>query len=608
MLINKIVVQQGDVAMRESGFTGKAPQGGRAQPVQAGHARVRWMRLPAVAYAWVAGCLLLSLAMAGWVGFHVARGEPGRAYLWLGLVAAVLLWAGLAALARQLEDTPGVLVTRDDAPALFEAMDRLRDKLKGPPIERVLLDTQFILGIRRTRRFGRFGGASNCLTIGLPLLLALDRRRLLALLAHEYARFHNARGALAPWLDRRLLRLRARLGPARNLARTRRERVHADRIARKLLGRHVAAAALIEFTVKAEWIKREFWPSHWRAAAASMTPMAPYAAMRVLALTPPHEDFAQEVLRQSLALPGNPKDGISPLRERLDALRAGRQLPLWSSSQAITLLGTRGPQWLAEFDRQWCRDNVAEWRLHRAYLARVRARGQFLAGRFRESSADELIEIAELMRRLDVDADVRSLYERILQLAPGHAGALCGLVQCLPDAEWKLRVACASSLFDASESHRCWASRAAVMTLEKYAPPGSSDAELQRWRERREAAEDMERGATRELAESPFFASIEPSDLKEFEKGELLSRLARCPPVARAWLVRKRLTGFGSRRCYIVFLDLPGLSDERRHQVCRELESTLELPGLTLAVGAGRTPTLAEIRRQAFDPVYERAR
>ena len=75
----------------------------------------------------------------------------------------------------------------------------------------------------------------------------------------------------------------------------------------------------------------------------------------------------------------------------------------------------------------------------------------------------------KLMLRLDVDADVRSLYERVLQLAPGHPGALRGLVQCLLDAEWELRMACASTLFDNSDAHRCWASRAAVMTLEKHA-------------------------------------------------------------------------------------------------------------------------------------------
>ena len=72
-----------------------------------------------------------------------------------------------------------------------------------------------------------------------------------------------------------------------------------------------------------------------------MLPVAPYAAMRVLAIMPPHEDFAQECLRQALALSGDSKDGLL-LRGRLDALRAKRELPLWSSSQAIHMLGAKG--------------------------------------------------------------------------------------------------------------------------------------------------------------------------------------------------------------------------------------------------------------------------
>lgn len=594
--------------MHEASFTEKTSQTERSPPDEAGIPPVRWAHTSVLAFTWVASCVLLALAIIGWLGFQLAQGELVWADAWFGLVAAFLLWAGLGALAQQLAGTSGVLVTRADAPVLFDALERLRTQLKGPRIERVLLDTQFHIGIRQDRRFGRFGGKMNCLTIGLPLMLALDRRRLLALLAHEYARFHGGRGRLAQWFHQGLPRLRLRSLSRQGLAREREEKVNADRISRKLLGRHVAAAALIEFTVKAEWAKHEFWPGHWRAAAASMLPVAPYAAMRVLAIVPPHEDFAQECLRQALALSGDSKEGHLLLRDRLDALRAKRQLPLWSSSQAIHMLGARGLEWLAAFDLKWCQGNAAEWKLHRAYLSRVRARGQFLAARFRECSADELVEVAELMLRLDVDADVRSLYERVLQLAPGHAGALRGLVQSLPDAEWELRVACASTLFDHSEAHRCWASRAAVMTLEKHAGERGDSAELQRWHERRDVAELAEHQAMRELAGSPYLASIESSDLKEFEKGELLSRLARCTPVARAWLVRKRLAGFASRRCYIIFLDLPGLRHHKRDSVCRELESTLELPGLTLAVSAGRAPTLSDIRRHAFEPVYVRAR
>ena len=592
--------------MHEASFIDKTSQAERGQLNEADIPPVGGARTSALALTWVASCLLLSLAIISWLSFQLAGGALNLAGACFGLVAVFLLWAGLGALAQQMEGTAGVLLTRADAPVLFDALETLRGQLKGPRIERVLLDTQFLIGICEGRRFGRFGGKMNCLTIGLPVMLALDRRRLLALVAHEYTRFHAGHGRLTQWLYHGLPRLRFRDWSAHNRAVEQQQKVNDDRISRKLLGRHVAAAALIELNVKAEWAKHEFWPGHWRAAAASMLPVAPYAAMHVLAIMPPHEDFAQECLRQALALSGDSKDGLL-LRGRLDALRVKRQLPLWSSSQAIHMLGARGTEWLAAFDQQWCRDNAGEWKLHRAYLSRVRARGQFLAGRFRECSADELVEIAELMLRLDADADVRSLYERVLELAPGHPGALRGLVQSLPDAEWELRVSCASSLYENSEARRCWASRAAVMTLEKHAGERSDSAELQRWHERRDVAEKLEYQAMRELAKAPYFASIESSDLKEFEKGELLSRLARCTPVAQAWLVRKRLTGCGSRPCYIVFLHLPGLTEKKCESVCRELESTLELPGLTLAVSAGRTPTLREIKRHAFEPVYVRA-
>lgn len=597
--------------MHEASFTDKTSEAEHSQPDEAGIPPVGRVRTPALAFIRVASCLLLALAVMGWLGWQVAGGAItwANAFTWvnacLGLLAAFLLWAGLGALAQQLAGTGGVLLTRADVPVLFDALDRLRKQLKGPRIERVLLDTQFLIGIFESRRFGHFGGKVNCLTIGLPVMLALDRRRLLALVAHEYARFHTGHGGLAQWFYQRLPRMPFRSISAQSLAEEQEQKLNADRLSRKLLGRHVAAAALIEHTVKAEWAKHEFWPGHWRAAASSMLPVAPYAAMRVLAIMPPHEDFSQECMRQALALAGDSRDGLL-LRGRLDALRAKKQLPLWSSSQAIDMLGARGNAWLAAFDKQWCQDNSAEWKLHRAYLGRVRARGQFLAARFRECSADELVEIADLMLRLDVDADVRSLYERVLQLAPGHPGALRGLVQCLPDAEWELRMACADMLFDNSAAHRCWASRAAVMTLEKHAGERGDDPELQQWHERRDVAEQVEHQAMRELAETPYFALIESSDLKEFEKGELLSRLARCTPVAQAWLVRKRLAAFGSRRCYLIFLNLPGLAEKKCDSICRELESTLELPGLTLAVAAGRTLTLREIKRQAIEPIYVR--
>ena len=286
--------------MHEASFIDKTSQAGRGQQDEAG-TLVSRSRTSALAFARIASCLLLGLAIMGWLGFQLAGGGLRWAGASLGLLAVFLLWAGLGALTQQMAGTSGVLLTRADAPVLFDALDRLRAQLKGPRIERVLLDTQFHIVICQVCRFGRFSGKMNCLTIGLPLMLALDRRRLLALVAHEYTRCNAGQGSLAQWFYQGLPRLRFRALSARNLARRQQEKVNAGRISRKLLGRHVTAAALIEMTVKAEWAKHEFWPGHWRAASSSMLPVAPYAAMRVLAIMPPHEDFAQECLRQALA-------------------------------------------------------------------------------------------------------------------------------------------------------------------------------------------------------------------------------------------------------------------------------------------------------------------
>lgn len=351
----------------------------------------------------------------------------------------------------------------------------------------------------------------------------------------------------------------------------------------------------------------EFWPAHWSAASASPLPVGPYAAMRTLLGLAPPEDFARETLRQALRRISDVDDTHPGLRDRLEALRASKNLPAWSSRSALDLLGTSGAKWIAHFDKQWCRDNATDWKQHHAYLGRVRARAGELAASASRNNAEEMVELGNLQRRLDARADVRGYYERALQITPGHAGALRGLVQCLPTTERVLRLDCVGQLFDQSAASRWWACRVAVAEMEKPAADGGFDEKaLKLWRERLKQAEEAEARAWEELTNTPFFQSIERHDLNEFEKGEIQAHLARCKPVVRAWLVRKNLREFAHRRCYLVFVELPGLDDEARYDLCRDLERSLDLPGPALALWAGHSPTLGDIERNAFEPIYIR--
>lgn len=586
----------------------------------------------ALGYLWVLGCFVVAVAMLVGATYSLTHGRIKAGHLMLLLSGGYLLWSSLRALWLRLDAPQGAVLTAADAPALFEALARIRKKTKGPAIDHVLLDSSFNASITQLPRYGLFGGATNYLTIGLPLLLALDRARFLAVMAHEYGHLRGGHGQFAAWIYRtRLSWMKLEHGMrndegvfaavtqsflrwyfprfvAKTFALARQDEYEADRIAGKLLGNEVAGAALTEIAIKGSWLRTEFWPLHWSSAIRSPQPVGPFAAMHALLARPVDNDFARDALRQSLKQLSDVDDTHPVLRDRLEALEVGAQLPSWSTRPAIELLGASAAKWQAHFDKAWCRDNATDWKLHHAYLQRVQARIDVLKASVRSNNADEMVQLGNLQRRLEAKADVRSCYERALQISPGHAGALRGMVNALPETEFAARMDCLTQLFETSVANKWWACRNAVSMLEASVAAGQqNDKALKQWRERLKQADEAEQRAWEELTDTPYFQSIARHDLNDFEKGEVQADLARCKPIQRAWLVRKTLKEFAYRRCYILFVELPGMGDEDRYHLCRDLERTLDLPGPVLVLWAGYSPTLADIQRNAFEVVYKRA-
>ena len=156
----------------------------------------------ALGYAWVLGCLLLAVGLVAWVLPQLLHGRFKFWMVSLLIAAGGLLWVSLRALWVRLEPPDGVEVTALQAPELFDALARIRRKIKGPPIHKVWLNDEFNASIQQVPRYGLLGGAVNHLTIGLPLLMALDRPRFLAVLAHEYGHLRGDHGRFAAWIYR----------------------------------------------------------------------------------------------------------------------------------------------------------------------------------------------------------------------------------------------------------------------------------------------------------------------------------------------------------------------------------------------------------------------
>ena len=585
----------------------------------------------ALGYAWVLGCLALAIGLVGWTLPQLFQGRFRWGLLMLLLAALGLLWTSLRALWIRVEAPDGVEITAIEAPALFEALERIRSKIKGPTIHHVYLTDEFNASIQQQPRYGLLGGSVNHLTIGVPLLLALDRPRFLAVLAHEYGHLRGDHGRFAAWIYRTRLAwmwLHHGLGDdtspvavatqafmrwyfprfsAKTFALARQDEYEADRIAGRLLGRDVAAAALTEIEVRGAWLQTEFWARHWSKAAGNPLPVGPYRSLRRRLSRMPDPVFANDALRQALKRIGSVDDTHPGLRDRIEALETPPILPEWSHGGALDLLGSDAKRWLAYFDKQWCRDHATEWKQHHAWLARVRERVQALTSSLAQNSADQMVELARLTRHLDPRAVVRPLYEQALERTPEHAGALRGLVQSLPDADRQARLQCLQRLWDADSAERFWTARTALAELETSRPGMEHDAvAFKQWRKRLERAQESEERAWEELSASPLFSRVSRHDLGAFEQAELQAELIRYLPVAQAWLVCKNLREFPRRRAYLLFVDLPAMDDDARLGLCRRLENELRLPGPVLVSWVGEYPTIDDVRRHAADPVFVR--
>ncbi len=593
--------------------------------------RLRVAAFAALGYAWVLGCAALAVGLLVWAVPPLLDGQF-KFYRVMVLISALsLLWISLQALWLRSDPPDGVEITAVEAPALFDSLERIRRKIKGPPIHHVYLNDEFNACIRQQPRYGLLGGAVNHLTIGLPLLMALDRQRFLAVLGHEYGHLRGDHGRFAAWIYRtRMAWLRMNHGlrgddglvgtvsrgfmrwylprfAARSFALARQDEYEADRIAGKLVGREAMASALVEIEVRSTWMHRFFWERHWSKAATNALPVGPYRSLRKRLAHLPDASFANDTLRQALRRISDVDDTHPGLRDRIEALELAPLLPEWSRGSALELLGTDAKGWIARFDKQWCRDHATEWKQHHAWLAQVQVRVQTLTANLAQGSADDLVELARLMRHLDPRASVRALYAQALERSPGHAGALRGLAQHLPEDDRTGKLQCLDRLWDAADDHRWWAARQALAELEVSRPGMEHDAAAyKQWRKRLERAQEAEERAWEELSGGSLFARASAHDLSAFEKTELQTQLARHRAITRAWLLRKNLREFPRRRAYVLLVDLPSLEPEESLTLCHRLENDLFLPGPALVLDAAQAEVPSSLQPTLGEPVFSR--
>ncbi|MCL2344467.1 MAG: M48 family metallopeptidase [Desulfobulbus sp.] len=398
------------------------------------------------------GILLLFLAAAGagllaLAGFAAVVALTGGKALILLLKAgklllllAVPLWYlvknGVQALFIRFPPPEGREITRDEAPALFAEIDRMRTTMKGPRFHHVLIVDEVNAAVVQRPAFGLIGWPRNYLLLGLPLLEGMAPEEALAVVAHEYGHLAGADGRfgafiyrlrhtwatieavfeqMSGWVNKLmapLLRWYVPYFNAYTFVLARANEYQADAASARLVGVEHAQDALKRSNILgpryALFMERTLARIDHEAQPPSDL-MHRWAAQAGAA---PAEAEAQKWLGDALDREGHYADSHPTLRARLAALalpeaaQAAAPPPLANASAAQAWLGSLADTLRAEFEARWADNVAAPWaerydeaQQERQRLAELRA--------LPAPDADEQLEVLRLTLRLEPEADLR---------------------------------------------------------------------------------------------------------------------------------------------------------------------------------------------------------
>lgn len=393
-------------------------------------------------------------AIAGFVyaGFNWAR-EAQRASVItvaiFGLTMIPVFFTVLRMFFMRISPPEGRRIVREEAPKLFDVLDKMRRKLNGPPIHHVLIDDQYNAAISQRPRWGLFGGHTNYLILGLPYLLGVPPNEMLATVAHEYGHLCGNHGKLGAWVYRQRRTFGAlyeqvdrdrdsswahgllaaaldRFMPhydAYTFVLSRQNEYEADRTATQLVGAEVNACGLIRDALLGRWFHESFWSAIFKQAEAVPRPaIMPYTSMRT-AFKASYPEWANaKRLSEAWHEQSGLLDTHPALRDRVEATGQSLKLPESTeitAAEALIGVGT-ARKLIQEFDAAWWDKEKKEWEAHHRYVMRSKLRLTDLNAQPLQALAlHDMQELALLKAEFESPQAAKTVLEHLLKQPGG---------------------------------------------------------------------------------------------------------------------------------------------------------------------------------------------
>jgi len=367
--------------------------------------RLKVIAITAAAYLALFLMLLVGV-LACWLGhaMYQSRGF-GRAVFGIAVFCLLLVpvyFTTLRALLTRMPAPEGRAVSREEAPVLFDLLEKMRTKLGGPRIHHVLVTEDYNAAIVQLPRWGVAGPSVNYLLLGLPLMLGQGTTEMMAVVAHEYGHLCGSHGRVSGWIYRqrntlgavyrriadmegatlwhalmvRALRAFMPYFDAYTFVLSRQDEYEADRAAVAMTGAPALAASLLRLSLLGNWYHQTFWGTLQGQAGTHERPaFLPYRTMGASFRINYTEWASAARLREEWARESALHDTHPCLRERVEAIGEKARLPAPLERHAAqALLGRLAGQLCAEFDQAWWQRNAKAWGEQYRHTTRAQAR------------------------------------------------------------------------------------------------------------------------------------------------------------------------------------------------------------------------------------------
>lgn len=539
----------------------------------------------------------------------------------------------------KIDPPEGKVLSRTDAPKLFELVSDLRKRTGAPAINSIVLNDEFNCGIIQIPRFGFSGWYKNYVVLGLPLMDSLSLNEFKAVLAHEMGHLSSEHGKLGAWVYRvRMSWLRLYISlvqqqtaghqqirkfaewfvpkfDAETLALMRKHELAADQISASVAGKQIAAQALIKTDAIGSMLSRKFWNDQLKLANALPEPVPDvYTRLSEAVCQPMPETKVREYLRLSWKETGE-MDTHPPLRERIHALGVSDDfadvdaLPLdfllQSSGRPASsaLLGGTLTSIRDELNRGWSKKMAPLWALRHKWLQEQKEKldalqPKYEAGELVPSEARRIAQLTSLLN--DTDGAI-AVHRDLLQDFPDEAKIHFSLAELLFEGDHPDVIAeCekAMQLRPALTQECC-----SLIAMELNRSGRSDDAEGYT-RKAKDCEEEMAQAAQEYLQGFKAEDEFKAYDLDTAERGWLCAAIHAHPEVSEAYIVAKVVPAIIGSAIPILVLRMSGAGSTAFEQLANEVAPSADLDGVWVmsygAMGSGLSKAVNAISGAKF--------